>query len=253
MYRRGQKTCYRVRKRGAFAFSFVRGPRTGGAPVFEEFALKYNDIYTETPAHADTLSHLGPLAPLAGKWYGEDGVDTHPEAEGPVAEPYHETWTFEVIDAQNNGPQVFYGLRYHVYITKPGELNAFHDQVGYLLWEPETKKIYMTLAIPRGQIAMAEGTAEPGAKTFTLRAERGNLVNGICSNPFLEEAFNTKSWEIQFRFNPDGTFDYEQVTVLVIPGVGEFEHTDTNHMHMIEAPRPNPAMIMEGLLNRNPQ
>ena len=112
----------------------------------------------------------------------------------------------------------------------------------------------MTLAIPRGQIAMAEGTAEPGAKTITLRAERGNLVNGICSNPFLEEAFNTKSWEIQFRFNPDGTFDYEQVTILVIPGVkGEFEHTDTNHMRMIEAPRPNPAMIMEGLMNRNPQ
>ena len=79
--------------------------------------MKYNDIYTETPAHADTLANLGPLAPLAGKWYGEDGVDTHPEAEGPVAEPYHETWTFEVIDAQNNGPQVFYGLRYHVYIT----------------------------------------------------------------------------------------------------------------------------------------
>ena len=173
--------------------------------------MKYNDIYTETPAHADTLANLGPLAPLAGKWYGEDGVDTHPEAEGPVAEPYHETWTFEVIDAQNNGPQVFYGLRYHVYITKPGELNAFHDQVGYLLWEPETKKIYMTLAIPRGQIAMAEGTAEPGAKTITLRAERGNLVNGICSNPFLEEAFNTKSWEIQFRFNPDGTFDYDAI------------------------------------------
>ena len=61
--------------------------------------MKYNDIYTETPAHADTLANLGPLAPLAGKWYGEDGVDTHPEAEGPVAEPYHETWTFEVIDA----------------------------------------------------------------------------------------------------------------------------------------------------------
>ena len=115
--------------------------------------MKYDDIYTEAPAHADTLAHLGPLAPLAGKWYGEDGVDTHPEAEGPVAEPYHEAWTFEVIDAQNNGPQVFYGLRYHVYITKPGELNAFHDQVGYLLWEPETKKIYMTLAIPRGEDA----------------------------------------------------------------------------------------------------
>ena len=52
--------------------------------------MRYDDIYTEAPASADTLANLGPLAPLAGKWYGEDGVDTHPEAEGPVAEPYHE-------------------------------------------------------------------------------------------------------------------------------------------------------------------
>ena len=216
--------------------------------------MRYDDIYTEAPASADTLANLGPLAPLAGKWYGEDGVDTHPEAEGPVAEPYHETWTFEVIDAQNNGPQVLYGLRYHVYITKPGELKAFHDQVGYILYEPETNIIYMTLAIPRGQIAMAEGVAEPGAKRITLTAKRGEMVNGICSNPFLEEAFLTKSWEVNFMFHEDGTFSYEQTTVLQIPGVKrDFLHTDTNRLHMIEGPRPNPAMVEEGLLNRNPQ
>ena len=216
--------------------------------------MRYSDIYTEAPAAADTLATLGPIAPRAGKWYGEDGGDTHPEAEGPVAEPYHETWTFEVIDPQNNGPQVFYGLRYHVAITNPGELKAFHDQVGYILWEPETGKIYMTLAIPRAQIAMAEGTAKPGDKEIVLRAEAGSDVNGICSNPFLNEAFNTKSWEIRFKFHEDGTFSYEQDTILVIPGVkGEFHHTDTNHLHMIEAPRPNPAMIEEGLLNRMPK
>lgn len=68
-------------------FFFVRGRRTGGAPFSRRSALKYNDIYTETPAHADTLANLGPLAPLAGKWYGEDGVDTHPEAEAPSRSP----------------------------------------------------------------------------------------------------------------------------------------------------------------------
>ncbi len=215
------------------------------------FFMRYSDIYTEAPASADTLANLGPLAALAGKWFGDDGVDTHPEASGPVAEPYVETWTFEVMDPQNNGPQVFYGLRYHVAITKPGELSAFHDQVGYILWEPETGKIYMTLAIPRAQIAMAEGTAAPGDRKITLRAERGSMVNGICSNPFLEEAFRTKSWEVAFTFNEDGTFDYEQTTVLEIPGVkGDFLHTDANHMRMIEAPRPNAAMIEEGLLVR---
>lgn len=80
------------------------------------------------------------------------------------------------------------------------------------------------------------------------------MVNGICSNPFLEEAFLTKSWDVVFKFHEDGRFSYEQVTKLEIPGVkGEFEHTDANTMRMIEAPRPNPAMIEEGLLNRCPK
>ena len=112
----------------------------------------------------------------------------------------------------------------------------------------------MTLAIPRDQIPMAEGTAMPGDREIRLHAERGQMVNGICSNPFLEEAFLTKSWDVVFKFHEDGRFSYEQVTKLEIPGVkGEFEHTDANTMRMIEAPRPNPAMIEEGLLNRCPK
>ena len=79
--------------------------------------MKYKDIYTEAPANPDTLSMLGPIAPLAGKWFGDDGVDTHPQAGGPETEPYVETWNFEVMDPQNNGPQVLYGLRYHVHIA----------------------------------------------------------------------------------------------------------------------------------------
>ncbi len=212
------------------------------------------DIYTEAPAEADTLANLGPLAPLAGTWYGEKGVDTHPQAWGGETEPYKEHWTFELCDAQNNGPQVFYGLRYRVWITKPDELRAFHDQVGFLLWEPATGKVYMTLAIPRGQVAMAVGEAKVGDKSITLRAERGSLVNGICSNPFLEENFTTKDWTITFTFHEDGTFSYDQITTLDVPNIeGDFEHRDQNHLRMIEGARPNPAMIDEGLLNRNPR
>ena len=53
------------------------------------------DIYTENPADPDTLANLGPLAPLAGTWYGDQGVDTHPVAEGTESEPFVETLTFE--------------------------------------------------------------------------------------------------------------------------------------------------------------
>ena len=49
------------------------------------------DIYTENPADPDTLANLGPLAPLAGTWYGDQGVDTHPVAEGTESEPFVET------------------------------------------------------------------------------------------------------------------------------------------------------------------
>ncbi len=215
--------------------------------------MKYKDIYTETEANPDTLSMLGPLAPLAGNWEGKSGVDTHPQAWGAETEPYHERWEFELCDPQNNGPQLFYGLRYHVFITKPDERAAFHDQLGFLLWEPETETIYMTLAIPRGQVAMAMGKAKPGDKTFTLRAERGSTVNGICSNPFLEEAFTTKSWTVTFTFNEDGTFSYDQTTILDVPNIeGDFEHRDYHTLQLVDAPRPNGAMIDAGLWNRNP-
>lgn len=58
------------------------------------------DIYTENPADPDTLANLGPLAPLAGTWYGDQGVDTHPVAEGTESEPFVETLTFELLDPQ---------------------------------------------------------------------------------------------------------------------------------------------------------
>ncbi|MCQ2445043.1 MAG: heme-binding beta-barrel domain-containing protein, partial [Mailhella sp.] len=79
------------------------------------------DIYTEAPSSYDTLANLGPLARLAGRWYGDQGEDTHPQADGPETEPYVETIDFDLLDAQNNGPQVLYGLRYHVAVKKPGE------------------------------------------------------------------------------------------------------------------------------------
>ena len=37
-------------------------------PDKREKGKKYKDIYTEAPANPDTLSMLGPIAPLAGKW-----------------------------------------------------------------------------------------------------------------------------------------------------------------------------------------
>src|SRR5580704_7120268 len=90
-----------------------------------------DDIYTEPDADPDTLSLLGPLAPLAGIWEGATGSDQHPVAEGTGADSFVEHYELQPIDPQTNGPQLFYGLRYHTHIVKPGEVETFHDQVGY--------------------------------------------------------------------------------------------------------------------------
>ncbi len=135
------------------------------------------DVFTEPEPDPHTLRNLGPLTPLAGIWEGQRGLDVHPAAEGTEKNAYIERIDLQPIDAQTNGPQLYYGLRYHTRIVKPDDVETFHDQVGYWLWEPATGTLLQTLAIPRGQIAMAVGTASPDAKSFELVARRGSEVN----------------------------------------------------------------------------
>ena len=199
------------------------------------------DIFTEPVGEVDTLANLGPLRPLAGTWEGTKGADDHPVAEGGERNVFLEHYELEPIDRQTNGPQLFYGLRYHTHIVKPGEVETFHDQVGYWLWEPATGDLIQTLAIPRGQVAMAFGRASKDATSFELVATRGVETNGICSNPFLEHAFKTVEYRIRVTINPDGTWSYDEDTVLMVRGKPEpFHHTDRNTLTKIAEPTPNP-------------
>jgi len=199
------------------------------------------DIYTEPDGDVDTLKNLGPLTGLAGIWEGASGEDIHPAAEGVERQTFVERYELQPIDRQTNGPQLLYGLRYHTHIVKPGEVETFHDQVGYWLWEPATGTIFHTLAIPRAQVAMAVGHAAPDARTFRLEAARGSLGNDIISNPFLEHAFQTTRWTIEVTMHADGTWSYEQDTVLVVPGLAApFHHTDRNTLRRVGEPTPNP-------------
>jgi hypothetical protein len=154
---------------------------------------------------------------------------------------------FEPIDPQPNGPQLLYGLRYHLHVNKLDEPLTFHDQVGYWLWDRETKTILQTLAIPRGQVAQAMGHAEPDARSFTVKATLGSPTAGIVSAPFLHENFRTTEYAITVTANGDGTITYEQDTELQIAGRGEaFHHTDRNTLRKLEEARPNPAWVVGG-------
>lgn len=201
-----------------------------------------DDIYTD-PANqdGDTLKNLGPLAGMAGIWTGERGLDVKPKADGPKKQAFVERIELQPIDPVTNGPQLLYGLRYHTYIVKPGLTKLYHDQVGYWLWEPATNTVIQTLAIPRGQIAMAVGQASADAKSFELVATRGAETYGICSNPFIEHAFKTVEYRIKVDINADGTWSYDEDTVMMIRGQTEpFHHTDRNTLTRIAAPTPNP-------------
>ncbi len=200
------------------------------------------DVYTEpSDLDVDTLKNLGPLAGMAGIWQGMRGLDVKPKAEGPKKQAYVERIELQPIDPQTNGPQVYYGLRYHTHVVKPDQVKTYHDQVGYWLWEPATGSVIHTLTIPRAQIVMAHGKATADSKEFELSASHESENFGIRSAPFLDYAFRTVSFRIKVSIHPDDTWSYEEDTVLMIRGKDEpFHHTDRNTLTRVAQPTPNP-------------
>ena len=203
-----------------------------------------DDIYTEPEDFSpDTLANLGPLRPLAGEWRSDDGVDVSPKEDGPERRPYIEHVVMEPIDPQPNGPQILYGLRYHIHVNTREEAITFHDQVGYWLWEPETGLIMQSIAIPRGQVVLAGGTAKPGDKRISVEARRGDTRFGICSTTFLEQAFRTDYYRIDIHFNDDGSWTYVTRVDLAIRGkTPAFDHRDTNTLRRVAPAKRNPLM-----------
>lgn len=199
------------------------------------------DFFTEPEPDPDTLENLGPLTAIAGVWEGSKGIDDHPVADGAGRDEYVERFELQPIDPQTSGPQLLYGLRYHVHIVKPGETATFHDQIGYFLWEPAAELVMFTLAIPRGQVLLAAGSATASAKEFQVEAKVGSQIYGILSNPFVDRAFRTTSFKMKVTVNADGTWTYDEETLLEIPGRTEpYVHRDSNTMTRVEAATPNP-------------
>jgi hypothetical protein len=205
-----------------------------------------DDIFTE-PEDVDpnTLANLGPLTRLAGVWEGKKGIDLNPKAEGPERREYLERIEMQPIDPQANGPQLLYGLRYHIHINTAEEDITFHDQVGYWLWDAATGLIMQTLAIPRGQVALAGGKATPDGNGLKVSARRGDTEYGIASTAFLEYAFRTDSFELTVTFNPDGSWSYVSDTMLSVRGQpAPFRHRDRNTLVKVGEPTPNPLALI---------
>lgn len=200
-----------------------------------------DDIYTEpSNVDLDTLANLGPLRRMAGIWAGSRGLDIKPKVDGPRKQAYVEHMELQPIDPVTNGPQLLYGLRYLVLITKPEQVKTYHEQVGYWLWEPATETVTHTLTIPRAQTVMVSGQVKADADSFELVTSGGR---GICSSEFIDHAFRTVEFRIKVSFNDDGTWGYDEDTVLMIKGQTEpFHHKDTNLLSKVAEPTPNPLV-----------
>ena len=200
------------------------------------------DVFTEPEdVDPDTLANLGPLRRLAGIWQGMKGVDVNPKAAGPERRQFLERIEMQPIDPQANGPQLLYGLRYHVHIMASDEETTFHDQIGYWLYEQKTGLVMQSLTIPRGQTALAGGRAD--GDRIVVRAERGVPGYGIASTDFLEWAFRTDVYELEVTFLPDGRWSYVSTTVLQVRGrTDPFQHIDRNTLTKVAEPTPNPLL-----------
>ena len=214
------------------------------SPIGPVLGFETADPFKEPDASVDTLAHLGPLAPLAGVWRSTDGYDNHPVQSGAETAVYIEHYEAQPIDPQTNGPQLFYGMRYHTRITQPGSVAMFHEQVGFWLWEPDSRTILLTVAIPRGQVALADGTCEPDATSFEVRARRDSTTFGIASNPFLDAFFRTESFRMTVTIASPDEWSYDQNARLVLPGRAEpFDHVDRNTLRRVAPPTPNPLAL----------
>jgi hypothetical protein len=204
------------------------------------------DLYTEPESSPDTLANLGPLRRLAGVWESDQGVDINPKADGPQRRVYREHVRMEPIDAQANGPQLLYGLRYHIHINTPEEAITFHDQVGYWLWEPATGTHHADDRDSSRPGRAGGRQAQPDDDAHRSKPGAAIRASASARRRSSTKRFRTDYYRIDITFNRDGSWTYVTRTDLAIRGqLPAFDHRDTNTLRRIAAPTPNPLALID--------
>ena len=181
------------------------------------------------------MSEWGPLAPLAGTWEGNEGLDvSYHNADKVVGETgYLEKVDLKPFGPVENGKQVLYGLDYRMAAWRHGEeaLNPFHTEVGYWLWDAADGQVMRCFMIPRATVLIAGATCEPEDRTFTLRADPGEPCYGILENRYLGANASTIHSECAITVHDDGSWSYESDTVARLAAMGQdLHHTDRNRL-----------------------
>lgn len=180
--------------------------------------------------------NLGPLAYLVGVWEGDKGIDIAPGKDrGTKQNLYRERIEFEPMNDVHNHEQRLCALRYKTTIWPKGSEEAFHEEVGYWLWDANREEVLRCFLIPRGISIIAGGNAKANAKSFFLEANSGDCTHGICANKFLDEEFKTVRYTCKVECDGE-TLSYEQTSTLKLKGQSElFAHTDTNTLKKVSS------------------
>jgi hypothetical protein len=183
----------------------------------------------------EILKNLGPLAQLAGTWEGDKGDDVSPsDSRETERNKFKERITFVPFGPVNNHEQQLFGLKYTTTAWRLGETDAFHEEVGYWLWDPKEKQVMRSFMVPRGVVVLAGGTVEPSATEFFLSADVGSSTYGICSNKFLDREFRTVRYELKIKVQGKDFFRYEEDTQLLMKNHDKlFHHTDSNTLKRV--------------------
>ncbi len=182
---------------------------------------------------------LGPLGPLLGIWEGEKGTDLAPSDKPEnnrqlATSKYRERMVFEATGRVDNHEQQLFGLRYSTKAWRIGAPDPFHEELGYWMWDAASELVIRCFMPPRGLTVLAGGTAKADARAFSLRAEAGSEVFGICSSPFLTAEFKTTLYTLEVQLLDDNTLHYDAHTWLKMKGRDElFDHRDENTLKRV--------------------
>ena len=147
-----------------------------------------------------------------GIWEGDRGNDARPPTyPKPIASPSRASIANACCSSRTAG------LKSRTEALRPalldrawriGSPDAFHEEVGYWLYEPATGLIMRCFMPPRGMTVLAGGTAPATARKFSLEARAGDEAFGICSSPFLNREFKTVRYTIEVEIVDDDTLRY---------------------------------------------
>ena len=186
-------------------------------------------------AHEETADY-GPLKHLFGTWKGDKGIDVSPEPDGDEINPYYETIVFEKAgDVDNAEIQTLAIARYHLTVRRQSNDEAFHDQVGYWLWDKANKTIIHALTIPRAVSLLAGCKFDPAKAdddevTFEVEAELGGEW-GIIQSPFMKDKAKTTKFTQKLTVSAT-KLSYSETTMVDIYGK-TFTHTDDNVLERV--------------------